>query len=238
MSLLAKTAQTTSLWVQTARSSPLTKQRTATKSRSQGKLSSLKRDSSASPRSTTAPQPSQKTTSSLTTIVCLLALNSTSQNPFHSTAQTSPTTLQQISCLCSPESQKALSPMTTAHTTISHLSQKVSASHCPLSPAQSPKEKSPLRTLWQLMQWIAPTTVRRQWTSTSPSKIVFTAQMTMQGTYVFQSQQTLQAQPLAQKTSPLTRSQWQVATTRQVSLQTSYKHTQTLTLKFQGQRLN
>ena len=175
----------------------------------------MKRDSSPSPRSTTALPPSPKTTSSSTTIVCLLALNSTLQTPSHSTAQTSPTTLQQTWCWSLWVSMKALSPMTTAHMNISHLSQKVSASHCPWSPARSPKRKSPLRTSWQLTQWIAPTTARRQWTSTSPSKIVFTAQVTMQATYVFQSQQILQAQPLAQKTSPLTRSQWQVATTRQ-----------------------
>ena len=179
----------------------------------------MKRDSSTSPRSTTALQPSPKTTSSSTTIVCLLALNSTSQIPFHSTAQTSPTTLQQTWCWFLWVSTKAPSLMTTAHTTISHLSQKVSASHCPWSPAQSPKRKSPLRTSWQLMQWIAPTTARRQWTSTSLSTTAFTAQVTMPATYVFQSQQILQAQPLAQKTSPLTRSQWQVATTRQASPQ-------------------
>ena len=179
----------------------------------------MKRDSSTSPRSMTAPQQSPKTTSSSTTIVCLLALNSILQTPSHSTAQMSPTTLQQTWCWSLWVSMKAPSPMTKAHTTISHSSQKVSASHCPLFPAQSLKEKSPLRTSWQLTQWIASTTARQQLTSTSPSKIVFTAQVTMQATYVFQSPQMLQAQPLAQKTSPLTRSQWQVATTRQASPQ-------------------
>ena len=175
----------------------------------------MKRDSSTSPRSTTALQQSPKTTSSLTTIVCLLSWNSISLMKSHSTAQTSPTTLQQTSCLCSPESQKALSTVMIACMNMAFSLQTDIASHCPSSPAQSPKEKSHLTTLWQLTQWIAPTTARRQWTSTSPSKIVFTEQVMMQATYVFQSPQILQAQPLAQNQSPLTRSQWQVATTRQ-----------------------
>ena len=179
----------------------------------------MKRDSSTSPRSTTALQPSPKTTSSSTTIVCLLSWNSISLIQSHSTAQTSPTTLQQISCLCSPESQKALSTVRKAYMNMEVSLKMDIASHCPSSPARSPKEKSPLTTSWQLMQWIAPTTARRKWTSTSPSKIASMAQVTMQVTYVFQSQQILQVQPLAQKTSPLTRSQWQVATTRQVSPQ-------------------